>query len=106
MQLTLWFDGACEPRNPGGTGTWGYVIQGLGDDVEGCGALKACPEMTNNFAEYTAFGKGLRYLVDNCTDLKADDELIIHGDSKLVICQLTGQWAIRAENLKPLANRR
>lgn len=32
MNLTLYFDGACEPRNPGGVATCGWLI--LGPDGE------------------------------------------------------------------------
>ena len=111
--VELWFDGACEPTNPGGTGVWGFLVKAPGlDGLAECGTLPAKPDMTNNVAEYTALGKGLRFLVDCTTKpdmpsvpLARDTELVIRGDSKLVIEQLNGTWQCRNERLKTLLAR-
>lgn len=108
MKIQLFFDGGCTPRNPGGTGTWAYVIKGLTEaDVEGYGALQASPKMTNNVAEYVALGKGLRFLADyQSTDAaKVLTSLEIRGDSKLVVNQLTEEWKCNKEHLQKLRAR-
>lgn len=111
--VELWFDGGCEPANPGGTGVWGFVVKATGlNDLSQFGHLPAAPEMTNNIAEYTALGKALRFLVD-CTanpDMPAvlivrDTDLVIRGDSKLVIEQLNGNWKCNKPRLKDLLAR-
>lgn len=109
MIVLLYFDGAVEPVNPGGTGTFGFIVRDLPgrEPVMGCGVLAptAAP-MTNNVAEYAALGKALRWLVDNAKgDFQPTDELVISGDSKLVIEHLNGTWRCNADNLKPLLAR-
>ena len=102
--LILYFDGACEPWNPGGVGSYGYVIVkpdgNLFTQNKGI-AHKGGPASTNNFAEYTALGFGLRNLV--C--LEWTGTLEIRGDSKLVIEQLNQNWRCNMENLQTLRAR-
>jgi ribonuclease HI len=107
MDLTLYFDGACEPRNPGGTGSWGWVATHPEGEVRtGSGAIPAAPTTTNNLAEWYALGHGLREIAERrAADPFQIDMLIIRGDSQLVIRQLTGEWACRAANLQPLLKR-
>lgn len=107
MDFTLYFDGACEP-NPGGTGSWGYVLHGRPDSpITGMGSIPTGPTTTNNVAEWHALGFGLRRVQKG---FKEDGWvypglLLIRGDSKLVVNQLTGEWACRAEHLIPLRDR-
>ncbi|WP_243675002.1 ribonuclease HI [Vulcanisaeta distributa] len=100
-----YFDGACEPRNPGGVGTYGFVIYGNEDDVvhEDYGiACEPSPKCTNNVAEYTGLIKALEWLVGNGY---SGSRVIIRGDSQLVIRQLMGVYSVRAEHLRPLYDR-
>jgi ribonuclease HI len=53
---------------------------------------------TNNEAEYKALIKGLHECVKYC---KGEVEHLT--DSKLVAKQVSGEWVVRAPNLKPLA---
>lgn len=105
--LILNFDGACEPTNPGGLGTWGFYIQEDAHGMKGRfvhadkGSLGQSPSMTNNVAEYTALGKGLRWLFD----AGKKGRLLVRGDSKLVICQVTGEWNCNAAHLVALRDR-
>ena len=108
MEYSLNFDGACEPRNPGGPGSWGYVIVGPeGGPITGMGSIPAASTTTNNVAEYWALGHGLRHLELAFTkgEWQRPDAILIRGDSKLVICQLNGEWACRAPGLIPLLAR-
>ena len=93
MALTLYFDGASK-RNPGPAG-YGFVIKD-GDRVieTGHGPLGIA---TNNIAEYTGLIEGLKAVAA----LKPP-QVMVHGDSDLVINQVFGKWKIKAPGLKPL----
>lgn len=103
LELCLYFDGACEPTNPGGVATYGWLIK----DPDGktlakkCGVVCEGKDATNNRAEWCALGFGLRYLLDQ----KWTGKLTIQGDSQLVICQLTGDWACNKPHLIKLRAR-
>ena len=81
--IEAWFDGCCEPKNPGGHAAWGAAV-----DVDGvpvyresgyCGFGKG---MSNNVAEYSGFVAALTEAI------KHEGEIYIRGDSRLVICHL------------------
>lgn len=95
----IWFDGACEPYNPGGHGTWGFVVK-VGDETVTTerGYIGEGEGVTNNVAEYTALIKALEYARDQ---LNAET-IHVHGDSQLVIRQMTGQYNVNSQNLIPL----
>ena len=95
--ITLYFDGLCRPKNPGGVATYGYVIFRDGKRVKsGYGVVGSGTGMTNNVAEYSALKHGLEWARVNCSD----DEIVIKGDSQLVIHQLNGTWQIKSETSK------
>ena len=102
MNVTLYFDGAAEP-NPG-LGTYGWILKRRDGKpiVHEKGALKGT--RTNNEAEYTALGTALRWLADGKLGEPVND-LLIMGDSQLVIKQLSGNWKCNAEKLQPLRAR-
>jgi ribonuclease HI len=87
------FDGACEPKNPGGTGGFGAVI--YRDDkivFQRSGIIPASPAVSNNVAEY----RGLLAILDWFIDQKLTAAPIeVFGDSQLVINQMFGKWRIR-----------
>jgi len=100
---TLYFDGACEPYNPGGIATWGVVLYEDKNIIyKNCGL--ACepfsPEATNNLAEYTALIKGL----EQCL-ARGIKTLTVRGDSQLVIRQVTGEYRIKSTNVIPLCEK-
>lgn len=92
----LYFDGSCEPINPGGTGRYGYVINRGIETFTGKGNLGRYPWMTNNIAEWTALIKG----IEHCVNLGIKD-INIYGDSNLVINCASGLWRTKAKHLKP-----
>jgi ribonuclease HI len=111
--MSIWnvfFDGLCEPVNPGGVMAWGYVIDPQnGDLIREHGAMPANPANTNNVAEYYALGHAVRHVNDM---LAASEQLRgkfaglhIRGDSKLVVEQVNGKWAVKAARLAPLHGR-
>jgi ribonuclease HI len=87
-----WFDGACEPFNPGGTATSGAIVKGNdGTVLLEEGRLVGKGEgMSNNVAEYAAIIRVFKYLLS-----RSPGHVIVHGDSNLVINQLNGKWAAR-----------
>ncbi|AWM41745.1 hypothetical protein GobsT_71580 [Gemmata obscuriglobus] len=103
--ITIFFDGLCEPFNPGGVACFGWIAQGLDAPLEslaGCGVIGAGARMTNNFAEWVACGKGIGALV--ALGIRPDGITIL-GDSQLVINQLTGDWECRDERLRECRDR-
>ena len=55
-------------------------------------------EKTNNEAEYDALLRCLRVL----EPYKNTEDIIIYSSSKLVVCQVNGQWQVKDKNLFPL----
>lgn len=95
----IWFDGACEPYNPGGHGTWGFVVKR--DDATIArerGYIGEGDGVTNNVAEYTALVNALEHAR---AELDADT-IHVHGDSQLVIRQMTGRYDVNSRRLRPL----
>lgn len=93
MRLKMWFDGSCLPYNPGKT-TIGAVIIKDEDNLivyknryrEDHDNINSC-----NYAEHVGLGLGLAWLAENGQKV---DEVIIYGDSKLVINQMKGSYRI------------
>ena len=100
-----YFDGACEPVNPGGIATYGAVIFHDRDRVWACSEVYY-PEpgrerqTSNNIAEYSGFLAVLRWFIDQRL---TDAEIMVRGDSKLVIKQMFGSWRIKNALYVPLA---
>jgi len=93
--IIIHIDGLCEPINPGGTATYGYVIKNSDTGkviARKSGLVGKGPSMSNNVAEYAALCEALRDLMKQGWE----NELIeIRGDSKLVINQMAGNWKFR-----------
>jgi len=86
------FDGACEPRNPGGAIAWAFTA----GDYRQSGFVSARPENTNNVAEYYALLGLLRHL----GNIGKSSGVEIFGDSELVIKQVNGECRVHNEKLK------
>ena len=112
--IKVYFDGACEPKNPGGTAAYGVVV--LENDkrlYEASKVFKPIPgkekQTSNNVAEYSGFLDALEFLQSHSLHNK---EILVYGDSKLVICQMFGdkqrgdhKWRILKGFYKPIALR-
>jgi ribonuclease HI len=95
--ITVYFDGLCYPKNPGGVAAYGYVISRDGELIhEGFRAVGEGRGMTNNVAEYEGLKAALQWIVDN----GFDDEIVAKGDSQLVIKQMKGDWQIKSATSK------
>lgn len=95
------FDGACQPRNPGGHGGWGFVLYLDGKLVEGSGYIPAGPEVSNNVAEYQAALEAVQAYAAT----GRPGPLFLHGDSRLVVCQISGQWRVKGGLYLPVYRR-
>jgi len=91
------FDGACEPPS-GGIATYGYHIEGGGffSEDKGLAVAPGSPHSTNNVAEYSAAIHALCWLL--AQGYRGD--VVLVGDSELVIRQMNGEYQVRAEHLK------
>jgi len=99
-EFVIFCDGLCEPRNPGGTACYGFLIRCTGEIVhQGRGVVGSGPAMTNNVAEYQAALAALRLLLDNG---HAGAAIAVHSDSKLLVEQLAGRWQVNAPRIIPL----
>ena len=92
-----YFDGCCEPTNPGGTASYGAVMFVGKKRTWECSELFVpVPgrerETSNNVAEYSGFLSILEYLLSKELD---DQSIKILGDSKPVIEQMKGNWRMK-----------
>jgi ribonuclease HI len=104
----VYFDGLCEPCNPGGVATSGYVIYHDGLRVK-CDAqiIGEGEGMTNNVAEYFGLMHAARWVSEHVpTDVEATEigtktthkreKIVIRGDSQLVINKMSGTWKVKS----------
>ena len=105
MMVEAYFDGACEPFNPGGTAAFGAVVFKDGQRIfERSEIFRPPPgkeaETSNNVAEYLGLIAALDYLRQQGM---TGEYITIKGDSMLVIKQMQGQWRIKKGFYVPLA---
>lgn len=92
--ITIFFDGLCEPINPGGVAAYGYAIYQDGKVIKkGCRVIGEGEGMTNNVAEFGALKRALEWL----NSQGIDDKIVIKGDSTLVINQVKGDWHVNSQ---------
>lgn len=93
-QYKLTFDGGSR-GNPGLCGI-GYVIYKNNEIIyKNCSIVST--HNTNNFAEYSALIAGLKKAIE--LDIK---NLLVYGDSQLIIKQLNGTYSVKSNNIKAL----
>lgn len=100
-----YFDGSCEPINPGGRMGYGFVVYYEGELVYKEGGTyrdMSIPESstTNNLAEYGAFISLLRWLMHRGLQ---NAPIEVYGDSSMVINQMFYGWKIKNGAYKKLA---
>lgn len=102
--VQAWFDGACEPINPGGLGTYGFVVR-RGDELvvrrQGVVPDVAGVPMTGNVAEAVALLLLLEWLAAH----PQPGPVRIEGDSKLVVMQVRGEWDANVPVLRLLRDK-
>ena len=96
--VQIYCDGACEPVNPGGVGTWGFIAYQEGEVLyKSYGLVGKGEGQTNNRAEYHAVLHALRWAYQ-----KGLAQVDVYTDSRLVVQQIKGEWRVRSESLQPL----
>jgi ribonuclease HI len=102
--VIAYFDGLCEPKNPGGLACGGWWVEplpdcaGLQDGLEGCAAFGSGPGATNNTAEYRAALACLTAIAE----AGSTGPVELRGDSRLLVEQYNGRWACNAPALAAL----
>jgi len=90
----LFTDGAAR-GNPGPAGAGAVIISADGHIVAKVG--KFLGDNTNNYAEYMGLILGLKR-----AKAMGIRELDVYSDSELLVKQLSGEYQVKADNLKPL----
>jgi ribonuclease HI len=107
-EIQVYFDGLCQPYNPGGIACYAFVILAEKGHTQkqqqysgyGLAAEPFSDNATNNVAEYMGIIKALEWLLEkNNYD---NQGIIVRGDSQLVISQLNGKYKVRAVKIIPL----
>ena len=93
-RVRLFTDGAAR-GNPGPAGAGAVIVSPAGHIMAKIG--KFLGESTNNVAEYTGLILGLKRA--KAMGIK---ELDVFSDSELLVKQLAGDYAVKAEHLRPL----
>lgn len=94
----LYFDGASK-GNPGEAGAGMVLYEDGNEDKEEVwsGYLYINGDKTNNEAEYYGVLKGMQ-----CADILGVKRIVVKGDSKLVVNQLSGIWQCNSTKLMDL----
>ena len=95
MKLFLFTDGGSR-SNPGPSATGVVIKDAKGNILASYGEYLGI--QTNNYAEYKSIISALKKAI-----ALGATEVICVLDSKLVVEQLSGNWKIKHENIKPLA---
>jgi ribonuclease HI len=105
LLIEIYFDGLCQPINPGGIACYAFVVKSDGKTIYNDYGVVGEPfsnDSTNNVAEYTALAKALEWLVAN--NLIAD-KVEIKSDSQLIVNHLSGNYKVKAKRIIPLYHR-
>ena len=95
--ITIYFDGLCYPKNPGGVAAYGYLVYRDEELLwKGFGGVGQGRGMTNNVAEYEGLKAAAQWLADE----GIEDKIVIKGDSELVIKQMKGQYKVSSATSK------
>lgn len=88
--IEIYFDGACEPINPGGTASYGWLVKRDNEILKKEGKIIGSGQgMTNNVAEYTGLMRALEALPK--LGIKKG-KIKIYGDSNLVCNHVSKKW--------------
>lgn len=94
MELTIYVDGGAR-GNPGPAGAGVVILTATGEPVHE--AAYFLGSQTNNFAEYVALIRALERAART-----GPKSITIHSDSELLVRQITGDYQVKAANLRPL----
>jgi ribonuclease HI len=97
--LEVYFDGLCQPINPGGISCYAFLVKKGKRIIHSDYGIAGEPfseDSTNNVAEYTALVKSLQWLLANHL---VSNKVVINSDSQLVVNQLTGEYKVKAKRI-------
>ena len=105
INFEVFFDGACEPKNPGGHLGYGYLIYQDGDYILSASFYEPKSlNNTNNVAEYKACLEALHRLLQYINIHSITEYSVsAFGDSMLVVKQMNGVWNINSGAYKEFA---
>src|SRR5919199_5170760 len=112
-RLEIFFDGLCQPYNPGGVACYAFIIKRQGKPYPkiirsefGLATEPFTDNATNNVAEYTGIIKALEWLLQQRqiprNNYDVTESIVIKGDSQLVIYQIKGRYKVKALKIIPL----
>ena len=102
LLIEIYFDGLCQPINPGGIACYAFVVKSDGKTIysdHGLATEPFSPDSTNNVAEYTGLAEALEWLVENNL---ISDKVEINSDSQLIVNHLRGLYKVKAKRIMPL----
>jgi ribonuclease HI len=97
--IEVYFDGLCQPINPGGISCYAFVVKSGGRTIYtdyGVAGEPFSEDSTNNVAEYTGLVKALQWLLENNL---GSSKIEVKSDSKLIVNQLTGDYKVKAKRI-------
>ncbi|MDQ4100954.1 MAG: ribonuclease HI family protein [Thermoproteota archaeon] len=100
--IEVYFDGLCQPINPGGIPCYAFVVKSNGKTIYseyGVAGEPFSEDATNNVAEYMALAKALQWLIDNNF---SSQKVEVKSDSQLVVNQLLGDYKVKARRIMSL----
>ncbi len=100
--IEVYFDGLCQPINPGGISCYAFVVKSDGRTIYSDYGIAVEPfskDSTNNVAEYTALVKALEWLLENNL---SSTKVEIKSDSQLIVNQLTGDYKVKSKRIMSL----
>lgn len=100
MRFTIYADGGSR-GNPGPAGSGAVIRNESGETVATVSEYLGVS--TNNVAEYTAVLRALEKLAAMLESASKEADVEVRMDSMLVVRQMSGEWKIKHENMKPLA---
>ena len=102
MKIILYFDGASR-GNPGIAGAGAYLCTEPFNNKYEWKLRKFLGNKTNNQAEYYGIIIGLNKVIELIEgNIFSISELVIRGDSQLIIRQLNGQYKVKSKNIVDL----
>ncbi len=100
--IEVYFDGLCQPINPGGISCYAFVVKSGGRTIYSDYGVAGEPfseDSTNNVAEYTALVRALQWLLENNLGYT---KVEVKSDSKLIVNQLTGDYKVKSKRIVSL----
>jgi ribonuclease HI len=97
--IEVYFDGLCQPINPGGIPCYAFVVKSDGKTIYseyGVAGEPFSEGATNNVAEYTALAKALQWLTESNF---SSQRVQIKSDSQLVVNQLSGDYKVKSRRI-------